>query len=193
MAALDSGEEPLLVRGISIISTREYLKTRLEGRGWVSFLAQLPADVRENTVNSYKSEWYPFRIQRVLREEIVRLFNPEHPRQAILNAYLFATRYEISAFLRGILSFMPVKLVIERAAALWRKYYNKGTMKAISLGKNGAALELTDFPGDRLFCPTVQAWLVNAAGYLRLKDVEGKETTCVHRGDEVCRWEVIWG
>jgi len=191
--AEDKSKHPeLLVRGISIISTREYLKSRLEGPDWKIFVNKLPVDVREVISSASKSEWYPFTHQRLLREEIVRLFNPSSPRQAILDAYLFATRYEISAFLRGIFSFLPVKLVLARAAAVWDKYYNMGDMTAVFTSEKSASLELRDFPGDRLFCPTVEAWLVNAAKYLNLANPRVEETSCVHSGDSLCSWRVLW-
>jgi hypothetical protein len=191
--AVDKSNVPEpLVRGISLLSTRRYLRSHLKEVEWEGLLENLHPHHREIIRTVEKGSWYPFDIQRIMREEIAKRFNPGNPRQAILDAYLEATDYEISTFLRGMFSFLPVKLVVGRAAALWGKYYRPGVMQSVDMGEKKVALELTEFPADNLFCPTVEAWLTNASKYQKLKNAKVQETACIHRGDDLCRWEVTW-
>ncbi len=186
------GIAPMLVRGISLISFREYVKSKLSGKDLEVFFSRLSIEDLQIILSVNKNEWHPFSVQRRLREQIAAWFNPENPKAAIFDACLFTAEYEMSSFLKGIMSFLPVHLVMRQTANLWDKYYKPGKMSAISLGDTRAALELTEFPADKLFGPTMTAWLTIAMKHLGLKNPEASQTADIHDGDNCWRWELYW-
>jgi hypothetical protein len=190
MSEETTGASQMSVRGISLISIREYVKSRLDGKGLERFFARFPEGEAEIIFTAVKSEWYPFRIQRHLREGIVHEFNPEDPRQAIFDMVEVTANYEISAFLKVILAHLPKRLVLAQIAKLWDKMYRPGKMTLLEGSDNHAVIEVSEFAHDPLFCPTMDAWLTVAARNMDLKNAEVAETACIHRGDERCRWEV---
>lgn len=190
---LRSADRPvMLVRGISLISMREYVKTKLNGERLEEFFARFPENEVEIILNAERSEWYPFYIQQDIRENVVLEFNPKDPRKAIMDLVAFTADYEISAFLRGIIGILPVHMVLRQSARIFSKFYQPGKMTAVRIGQRTSVFELTDFPADPLFCPVIDAWLTTAGKNMGLKNIEVRETRCIHRGGEVCRWMVFW-
>lgn len=184
--------QEMLVRGISLVSLTEYAKSRLCGEDLKRFFAQLPADAARSILKAQKGGWYPFELDRRLREAIVREFNPSSPRKAIYDAGLFAASRETSTFLRAMLSFLSVSLVLDKAQAIWEKYCRPGKFRGTLVNEGHAVVELSEFGADGLFCPRVEAWLVVGAKALKLKDAKVTETACIHSGDDVCRWKITW-
>lgn len=170
---------------------REYVRTKLEGGSLKAFLSPLGDEERQAVLDVDKAEWYPFDLQKKMRELIVQKFNPRDPEQAVFEACLYTAGYEMSTFLRAIMSFLPVNLVFKQTAAVWDKYYSPGTMH-IDTTEGKAVLELREFPADKLFGPVISAWLTVAAKMLELKEAQIKETANIHKGDECWRWVVEW-
>lgn len=182
----------MTVRGISLIAISAYVKSKLDPKRLTEFYTRFPRGEPEMILTAQKGEWYPFKLQRHLREETVKEFNPRDPRQAIFDMVEVTANYEISTFLKAILGYLPAKLVLKKTADLWDKYYRPGKMELVKYDGNHAVFEVTEFSHDRLFCPTMDAWLAVAGKNMRMDEILVKETSCIHRGDELCRWEVTW-
>jgi hypothetical protein len=182
----------MLVRGVSLISLHKYLKSRLSEKDIKRFFESMPITHALTVLKAKKWMWYPFDVQRELRKAIARKFNSSRPREAVYDAGLFAALYETSTFLRAMLSFVPVPVVINNSQMIWRKYYSPGKLHGVMASNNHAIVELTEFPSDPIFCPMVESWLVIAAQSLGLKNATVKETACIYKGDICCRWETTW-
>ena len=192
MAAEGKSKVPeLLVRGISLISMREYVKTMLAGEELEEFFSHFPESEEEAISNAKKGEWYPFEIQQHIRENVAKWFNPGNPRKAIMDMVAFTADFEISAFLKGIIGILPVHMVLQQSAKVFGKFYQPGKMVAIREGEYKALFELTDFLADSLFCPVIDAWLISAGKNMGFEP-NVVETACIHNGDDLCRWEVTW-
>lgn len=180
------------VRGIALIAIREYLQSRLGLRDAGEFVKRLRSESAYTLLNAEKSNWYPFSIQTELHREIVKWFNPEDPHELILDLGTFKAKYEINSFLKTILSFLPLGLVLNRAQFIWSRFYRPGVFNVCSAHDAGAVFELTGFESDPHMCILVEAWLRVAGEILKLKDVEVSETACIHKGADRCRWETTW-
>lgn len=184
--------QEMLVRGISLISFREYLRAQLTPEEFSEFFSRMPPEETEIILDPDKARWYPFTLQYSLRKHIAEWFDDKEPQQAIFDACLFTADYEMSTFLKGMMSFLPVKLVIRQTANLWHKYYTAGDLRVTSYKSGHIVLELTDFPADELFAPTMTAWLTVASQMLNLKDARVSQTADIHNGDALWRWEINW-
>jgi len=182
----------MLVRGISLISLSDYVKSRLKKDEVRDFFARLPKADSIVIQSAQKWKWYPFFMQRHLREEIANRFNPENPRAAVYDAGLFAATQETSTFLKAMLGFFSPGIVLKNSNVIWRKYYKSGKLRGTLTDDSHGIVELTGFSSDPIFCPMVQSWLVVSAKALKLKDAKVTETACIHNDDKVCRWTLAW-
>lgn len=190
MAVRAEDNPDMWVRGISLISISRYVSSKLNDKKLRHFYSRFPEGEPEIILSARKSEWYPFRLQRHLREEIAQELNPHDARKAISEMVEITADYEISAFLRTILSHLPVRLVLRQLPKLWDKMYRPGEMKLLEGSDYHAVIEVSGFAHDPLFCPTMDAWLSVAAANMNLENVAVAETSCIHRGDKVCIWEI---
>lgn len=189
---MTTDESQMWVRGISLISIREYVKSRLGEEGLEGFFSRFPKGEPEIILSAQKGEWYPFKLQQHLREQVVLEFNPKDPRQAIYDMVVFTANYEISIFLKAILAYLPVKLVLKKTADIWDKYYRPGRMELVNYNGDSACFEVKGFAHDELFCPTMYAWLKIAGQNMGFENTKIVQTACIHEGDALCRWEVSW-
>lgn len=192
MAKEDVYIPEVTVCGSVLTSLCDYVRSRLQKKGLESFFTRLSPDDRRTIITARESEWYPFSLERHLREAIVREFNPEDPRRAVFEADLFISQYDISGLLYAILKSMPMDVLLKKAQLLWGRLYRPGRIRAVANNNNHVVVELMGFPSDPLFCPRIEAWSVVAARILGSKNVKVSETACLHRGHPLCRWEVTW-
>ena len=186
-------EEKVLVRGVAITAIMDYVKDRLGEEGCNDFLKRFPRDFIDKVLNVGKADWYPVDVISRLRNEVALEFNSQDQRQAAFDIGVFTATYEQSTFLKSIMRHLPIPLILRQAAALWRKFYRPGVMKVVETGDRKVILELTDFPPvDPLICPQFEAWLVSAGRNQNLENFEVKETLCLHKGKDRCRWELTW-
>lgn len=186
-----SHDSQLKVRGISVISLREYVRANLDPTEFGHFMTNMfPADV-DTIMNAKRSSWYPFSLQRKLRKAIANHFNPHYPEKAIFEAGLFAASYEISTFLKGMLGNVPLHLILGNVNLIWKKYYNQGTLNAVR-ERNGVSIHLNDFRSDALFCPLLDAWFKRVFSTIGFRNVTTKKESCIHTGDKCCTWAVTW-
>lgn len=181
------------VRGIVLIAIREFVQTHLPPSEKNVFFNTLSSDVKRTVFNAEKGEWYPYATQSRLHNHIAHWFKSPDPRQTIRDLGLFVANYEIDAFLRPIFSFLPFDVIMDRFHIVWEKLYRPGIFSVLSSNNTGAVFELSEFSSDPLFCPMIEGWLKVVANYLKLKNLSIKETSCIHRGQQSCRWEVSWG
>ena len=67
-------KQVMLVRGISLVSFREYLRVHLTSKEFVDFFSGMPARDSEIILEPDKAKWYPFSLQYSLRKHIARWF-----------------------------------------------------------------------------------------------------------------------
>ncbi len=193
MSEQDAHIPQTLVRGVSIIAIREYVNHHLDEAERKGLLSRLPAEDVRTIITADKNEWYPLGIIKRLRAEVAKKFNPDDPRQAAFDIGLFTSTYEQSSFLKSIVRRLPIRLILNRAASLWRKFYRPGDMTLVEAKEGKAVLELRGFPPeDPLLCPQFTAWFFNAGQNKGLKNFKVEETKCIHKGDDCCRWEATW-
>ncbi|MBD3285048.1 hypothetical protein GF359_01620 [candidate division WOR-3 bacterium] len=182
----------ILVRGISLISLGEYVKSRLKSNEERRFFTRLPAMDAEIILTAQKWQWYPFSTQRSLREGIAQRFDPRNPLDAIYDAGYYAAERETSTFLRAMLGFFSPRIVLRNANVIWSKYYSLGKLQGTFVREGFGIVELTGFPSDSKFCPMVTSWLTVASSTLKLSGAEVTKTACMHNNDPLCRWEIHW-
>ena len=142
--------------------------------------------------NVLKSSWYPFEAFVDLTVCIDRLFG-----RGDLALARELGRYGAEANLKTIYRLFyklgSVKWIIERAAAVWRTYYDSGYMVVKHGAGNTVDLVITEFATPhRSHCLSVLGWAEKSVEMSGGKLLTSEEATCRLRGDAVCTLRLTW-
>ncbi|NLI98072.1 hypothetical protein GX441_05355 [bacterium] len=182
----------IMVRGVSIISLTEYVRASLDPAEFGHFMLHRLTSDSKTLLQIQKKEWYPFSLQRKMREVIAEHFNPRDPEKAVYDAGIFAASYEIASFLKGMLVNVPFHLALNNISVMWKKYYNKGTL-LINRTDAGVVIELKDFEPDPLFPPLIEAWFTQVFRTMGFLKVEVEDAGTKHSDDPVLQWRIRLG
>jgi len=192
MGSKSSPWEGILTRGLTLIQFRRYLVEKLghkETEEVISILAQDTADVIRNVK---KGEWYPFEVQRQLREGIIQHVDSDDPLGVMYRMGLVTASWDFSTLLKPFFSFLSAELILNRSAVLWSKYYDHGEVKVKIFKEGYALLELSDFPSDPHFPPIVTSWMTVALQTLKKKNPRVEHSRCSRNGGELDCFELRW-
>ncbi len=187
--------EDIKTRGLTLIQFKRYLVNKFGIDETDRIIETLPRHTANQIKFPDRGAWYEFEIQRQLREAIISRINPSDPYGVIYNMGLVTSSWDFSGFLKPIFSFIPLKTILKQSASLWSKYYDKGNMKVARYQEREtkqARLELYDFPSDPLFCPIVTSWMMTALNILKLPSTRVEHTVCIHKGSDLCRFDLYW-
>jgi hypothetical protein len=182
----------IMVRGVSIISLTEYVRTSLDPAEFGHFMLHRFTVDSKTLLQVQKKEWYPFSLQRRMREVIAEHFNPENPEKAVYDAGIFAASFEIASFLKGMLVNVPFHLALNNISVMWKKYYNKGNLQ-VNRTDSGVEIELKDFKPDPLFPPLIEAWFMQVFRTMGFHKVVVRDFGSESPGDPVLKWTVKLG
>lgn len=182
-------------RGLTLIQFKRYLVKDFGVEAADKIIDTLPREAAKQVKFADRGGWYDFETQRLLREAIITHIDPDDPQGVVYRMGLETSSWDFSGFLKPIFSFIPLKTILTQSASLWKKYYDKGKMVLAFYEENQvrqAKLELSDFPSDPHFCPIVTSWMMTALSTLRLLNPRVEHSTCIHMGDDICRFELTW-
>ncbi len=83
--------------------------------------------------------------------------------------------------------------IIEKAAQVWRQYYDSGEMVVLERQPGHAIMELRDFDSpNAVHCEMAAGWMERSIAMSGGKDVVLEHAPCRGRGGERCRFEARW-
>ncbi|MBD3285557.1 hypothetical protein GF359_03820 [candidate division WOR-3 bacterium] len=179
-------------RGITLIQFKRYLSETAGEKAALEAISTLPEEQAQSIMNARKGAWYPFETQRLLREVIIAAINPRDPSDVIYDMGLVTASWDFSGFLSSLFSFISKETVLNHAATLWRKYYDRGKMSVVKFEENRSLIELTDFPCDEHFPPVVSSWMKVAIETLKFRNpVVNTQADDTHK-PPLFRFELFW-
>jgi hypothetical protein len=148
----------------------------------------LPSEIAHLLEHADPAAWYPVEYTRITYEGIASYFGEDQ-----LESFVrFYVDKAIHGFIRGLVAFLRPLDLAKRALALWRRFHSTGRPEIEVLSKTHGTITLYDWDYSRIHCKVHALWfaeLIRAAGG---KNVEVKETHCVHSGDGFCRWGITF-
>lgn len=184
--------EGVKARGLTLIQFKKYLFRTLGRKEGEQALDTLPQASAEAVRNAKKSSWYPFEIQRQLREVIIDAIDPSDPGGVMYRMGLETASWDFSTFLKPLFSFISVEMILNRVSSLWHKYYDQGEVRVTSFKPGDAVIELYDLPYDPYFCPLVTSWLMVALNTLKKNNPDVQKSEIVLQGKKICRFKLRW-
>lgn len=106
---------------------------------------------------------------------------------------IWAAQQNLRGIYKVFLSILSPEAVIKNSDMVWKQYYNRGRLAQLWMRNRSNALKLTDFPD----IPPGHEWnqlpfMEEAMRLAGAKDVRGKHTQCIARGDDHCLFEFTW-
>jgi hypothetical protein len=102
-------------------------------------------------------------------------------------------RYDLSTLYKMLFKLGSPEFVIRRVAVVYRTYIRGGGVAAAEVKTGEALVRLTDGALPRYFCSHgVSGWFTAAIELSGGKEVNVRETECVHDGADHCAWHATW-
>lgn len=182
-----------LVRGRILIPLRSFVKETFGEQGWNRVLGELaPAHRQVLDGLIVPDSWYPRDLHRLLIQAIVRLWQDELP-DVGRRCGIRAARHHDRFYLRPLLKLGGPMMVVKRAAALYREYFQGGEMSVIERRENGGRILLADELVVREFCGETFLGFIEELVRLAGKEpVRCLQTACRFEGAEHCEFDLEW-
>lgn len=130
---------------------------------------------------------YPFNYLYIFLKAYLELYGERE----------FTIMNKAIAHKKGIVGFLikwkgtPEK-VIGKAGYYWSKFYDFGEMKGKMRSENEGVLIGDGVSPKPLFCRVLTDYFKGITESVDAEDIEIEHTACVHKGDEMCTWEISW-
>ena len=181
------------VRGRTLVPVRAALKENFGDVGWKRVLAELaPTDREVLDGLLVPDNWYDRRLHTSLLDATERLFRADVPDVGRRIGARVAHHHD-RFYLRPLIRLGGPMMVVRRASALYREYFQGGEMTMIEQRDNGARLQLDDPLASRFFCKETLPGFVEEL--IRLSGRTPLHVTmpvCRHDGADHCELDFEW-
>lgn len=182
-----------LVRGRTLVPLRAFFKETFGEDGWKRLLAELAPKDRE-VLDGFilPDAWYDRHLHVALLETGPRLFGREMPDIGRRMGARVA-RHHDRFYLRPLLKLGGPMMVVKRASALYREYFQGGEMAVLERRETGARVMIDDPFAPPFFCG--ETLLGFAEELVRLSGrtpVHVKQLVCRHEGADHCEMDLEW-
>ena len=180
------------VKGSAVIGTLRFLKERFGDEGLRETLASLDTADRQALEGALVSAWYPLPLLLRLMRRAEARFGKEVPH--IYRAIGAASAdYGLNTVYKIFFKIGSPQFIIARASRVFSNYYQQGSMVVMETGPGFVKLELRDFAdGAPEYCERIFGWMTHTMELCGARGMQASHVTCVHRGDDVCRFEGTW-
>lgn len=183
------------VKGTSIAARLEYARRKGGDQAVLEILSRL-SDQKEaeqlRLIGVLKSAWYPFRLFVELIEEIDRRFGKGDG--ALVPALAGeVAKADLKTVYKVFFKFASPNFIIEKAAQVWRRYYDSGEMVIVHNRPGDVHAEVRGFETPhRTHCLSVQGWVQQTLRMSGAADCVVTHTRCRARGEPVCEFTARW-
>jgi hypothetical protein len=115
----------------------------------------------------------------------------EPVRQFARRAGRFGAELGVKSVYKFILAVLSVEYVLRKAAFMWTRVYDGGTMEVDS-SNNRATIRVRDFPANEAGCGRITGWFEVVGERAGAKDLRCAHTACASEGAKECVWTFEW-
>jgi hypothetical protein len=176
-----------------MVPFRAFVKETFGDHGWNRLLAELPPPSREVLDGLILPDsWYDRQIDKHAVETLFRLWQQEVPD---LGRRLGArvAKHHARIYLRPIFLLGGPMLVVRRTAAIYRDYYQGGSMAVVEQRDSGARISIDDEMTHGWFCTeTLPAFITELFALGGRRIVRLEQPVCRFTGAKHCELELEW-
>lgn len=182
-----------LVRGRTLVPVRAFLKESFGEQGWKRVLGELaPPDRAVLDGLIVPDAWYERRLHSELLDHTFRLWRREVPDLGRLLGARVAGHHD-RFYLRPLIRLGGPNMIVRRAAALYRDYFQGGAMEVLERRDTGARLRLDDPNALRWFCSeTLPGFCLEILRLTGRPVVHAKQVVCRFEGADHCELDLEW-
>jgi Protein of unknown function (DUF2378) len=181
------------VKGTAVVAALRFLRERFGEEGLAGVLSDLdPRDLTALEGGGLVSAWYPVSLLLHLMRAAEARFGAQLT-QFYRHMGRASADYGLTTVYRIFFKVGSPQFIISRASRVFGSYYSQGQIRTVDSGTGHATVELVDFPdGAPEFCERILGWMERTMELAGAKNLRSAHSLCVHRGDEVCRFEGSW-
>jgi hypothetical protein len=139
-----------------------------------------------------KSNWYPFSALVDITVGIDRLFG-KGDLSIVQEVGGDVAEADLNGVYKLFMQFASPQYLVDKAASLWRNYYDSGELLVVERGQDMAMLELRAFDAPhRAHCLSVLGWMIRSLKLCGCKDVVGTHPECRAQGHGRCVFRATW-
>jgi len=181
------------VKGTAVLSSLRYVRERFGEPALAGVLSALPADdaarLRDLVL---ASSWYPIGCLMRFMLEAEKQLGSQDPR-LLQNMGRASCDEGLKGIYKIFLKVGSPGFTIDRASRVLSNYYDIGDLVVVERDERHVAAELRGFEqAGRPFCERIYGWMQRMLELTGVRNLRSAHSSCVHRGDAVCRFEGSW-
>lgn len=135
--------------------------------------------------------FYPLSHYAVAQLLMKRLFSWDNKKLQEMGRFESKSSLIMRLFMKY---FVSVEAAAEQASKMWEKYYTVGNLSITKIDKENhiAIIRLEDFYCHSINCETLKGYFASVVQMVTGKEVECRETKCIHKGDDYHEFYLKW-
>ncbi|MBN2378740.1 hypothetical protein JXM67_02925 [candidate division WOR-3 bacterium] len=183
------------IKGVFPYSVRTWLKQRFGEDGLSHILSRLGPDAREMLESPSSNDWYPASLLKEVYAAIDEEYSGKYP--DIITEYgHFNAERDVKGLLRYLMKFVTMEKLLKRMRSFWKQYNQGATIEASPLKEDdknkSIVLSVKNYDLGLAGCTSLTEYIRVLCLNTGAKDLTVKKQTCIHKGNDVCSWEVSW-
>lgn len=181
------------VKGTAVHSSMRYVRESFGEAAFANILAALPEEDKVILGQEIlASTWYPIASFLHFMQETERQLTKEEP-DVLRKMGRASCDYGVTGVYRIFFRIGSPEFLVSRGVSVFARYYDTGTMRVAEARPGRTVVEVSSFEGGApQFCERLYGWMYRSLELAGARNLRGSHSSCVHRGDAVCRFEGEW-
>jgi hypothetical protein len=181
------------VKGTAIQSSLRFVRERFGAAAVDAILRALPAErcgVLSGAI--LVSAWYPLEVLLAYMKEAERQLGARDP-ELLYDMGQASCDHGVTGVYKVFFKVGSPEFVTSRSARVFSSYYDTGELRLLESRDGYSAVEVVGIePSAPELCLRLHGWLHRTLELAGARNVRSTHSSCVHRGDAVCRFEGTW-
>jgi hypothetical protein len=182
-----------LVKGSPMTADMEFLKG-LGDEDFARLLELLPAELAKICRQGIDPDlWYPMELRHEILKAVRQVHAQSNP-EVFWQLGCFEAAQNISSYYQGFMEADTPERIAAFGKIYWRLIFAKSSIEVVS-EPGHLEIEVSDFPATSVdTCEVIRGYIQGALEVTGKgkRNLDGKETTCLNRGDDHCRFVFDW-
>ncbi|NLI97396.1 hypothetical protein GX441_01905 [bacterium] len=182
-------------KGVELFEIKAWLDKRYTPSDMEKISAKLSPEARNILLAPVGNEWYPIELVREIYNTIHEVLKDKDPR-ALVDYGRFSAEESTSGLLKFLMKFIDMDAVIKRMKAFWKHYHKGGKITSSELleekGRKKRIISFHGYDAGEPACLAPEGYLAVIGQRAGGKNVKVVKRECIHKGDDMCSWEVSW-
>ena len=181
------------VKGTALQSSLRFVRERFGAAALEGILRALPSDERSLLGGTILvSSWYPLQALLSYMQEAERQLAAQEP-ELLFQMGKASCDHGVTGVYKIFFKVGSPEFVVSRAARVFSSYYDSGELRVVESRDGHAAVEIVAIqPAAPQLCARFYGWMHRTLELSGARNLRSSHSTCVHRGDAVCRFEGTW-